>query len=52
MQCFVQTLERKRPLRRAKHRLEGNNKIIFKETRWEIVDWNYLDQAGTSSGLL
>jgi hypothetical protein len=42
--CEKKKPERKIPLQRAKRRLEGNNKIILKETRWESVDWTYLDQ--------
>jgi hypothetical protein len=48
---LVGKLERKRPLRRPKHRWEDNIRMYLKEMRWEGVGFIWLG-IWTSSRLL
>jgi hypothetical protein len=41
---FAGSLERKRPLRRPRHRWEDKIRMDLRETGWEDVDWIHLDQ--------
>jgi hypothetical protein len=36
---LVRKPEAKRPLRRPRHRWEGNIKVDLQEIGWEVVDW-------------
>jgi hypothetical protein len=49
---LVGILEQKRPLGRAKHRLEDNIKMDLKEIKWEGKNWIELAQDRDKGGAL
>jgi hypothetical protein len=44
MQYFCWKPERKRPLRRPRHRWEDNTIMDFRVIRWKDVNWMHLTQ--------
>jgi hypothetical protein len=41
---LIGKLERKRPLRRPRHRREDNIRMDLMKMGWEVVDWMHLTQ--------
>jgi hypothetical protein len=44
IQNLVRNPEGRRPLRKYRHRLEDNIRMVGREIGWEVVDWIHLVQ--------
>jgi hypothetical protein len=49
---LVGNIEKKRPLRRHRHRWEDNIKVDLRKIGCGGMDWSHLAQEATSEGLL